>query len=393
MKFIKKSLTLLFLTMLLFSGCGENNSEIKKEHSETEHSGVVGISQASIKKIGLQTEIASLKPFTGFMVIPAKVVVNQDNEAQVGSLVQGRVSKVFAKVGDYVKAGEELMHVEGLEIGEIKAGYIIAKANLGFQKANFERQKKLIEKEVGSQKSFLEAQAEYEKALAEFNAEDKKIHSIGLSDEDVANTAAADAEEHISGILPVKAPISGVIVERNVVIGQLVDGNTNAFRIINISNVCVDGQIYEKDINRITERTNALFTAASYPDEKFSGGVSYIGQTIDEKSRTVTVRAEFKNPEGKLKPQMFGEMHIPVSKNSKSILIPAESVININNADFVFVQSEDSSFEKRPVVVGLNQDELIEIKDGLKENEKVVVKGAFFLKSELMKEELEEDDH
>ncbi|HSR17630.1 MAG TPA: efflux RND transporter periplasmic adaptor subunit, partial [Ignavibacteriaceae bacterium] len=168
---------------------------------------------------------------------------------------------------------------------------------------------------------------------------------------------------------------------------------TNAFKIINTSSVWIDGQIYEKDVNKISEKTNVLFTAASYPGEKFAGRINYIGQTIDEKSRTITIRAEFKNQNGKLKPQMFGEMHIPSDKNLNAILIPAESIIKIDNADFVFVQKEDSAFEKRAIITGAAQDEFVEIKEGLRENEKVVIKGGFFLKSELMKEELEEDEH
>ncbi|MGE5860881.1 MAG: hypothetical protein ACM34J_10020, partial [Ignavibacteria bacterium] len=112
MKFILKSLTILGFILTLIIGCGNNSSGEKKdehpEHAETEHSDIVSISQASIKEIGLKTESISLKQFTGFMNAPAKVIVNQDYEAQVGSLVQGRVQKVFVKVGDYVKAGQEL---------------------------------------------------------------------------------------------------------------------------------------------------------------------------------------------------------------------------------------------------------------------------------------------
>ena len=390
---IKLFFELALVVAVVGIGCGEEKELKREEHKEGEHSPVVKLSQVSIKEIGLQTEIALQKPFTRFITIPAKVLANQDNEAQVGSLVQGRVYKVFVNVGDKVKTGQELMHVEGLEIGEIKAAFLSAKANLEFQKANYERQMTLIEQKIGSQKSFLEAQAEYEKALAEYNAEDKKIHSIGLNDEDIINGNVDRADEHTSGTLPVKSPISGIVVERNVVIGQLVDGMTNAFKIINTSSVWIDGQIYEKDISQVSEKTNAVFTSASYPDEKFNGRIIYIGQTIDENSRTITIRADFNNLNGKLKPQMFGEMKIPTEKNSMTILVPAESVIKINNADFIFVQKDDSTFEKRSVVIGSTQDEMVEIKEGLGEKEKVVVKGSFYLKSELMKEELMEDEH
>ncbi len=373
-----------------FTGCNkaDENSD-KQDQQETQHSNTVILSAASMNQIGLETQPVHLASFTGYLAIPAQVISNQDHEAQVGSLVPGRVATVFVRVGDKVKPGQELMHVEGLEIGEIKAGFLSAKANLDFQKVNFERQKLLIQENIGSQKSFLEAQAEYEKARAEFNAQDKKIHSIGLSDDDVLNDTLEHSDDHTPGKLPVRSPIGGVVVERNVVIGQLVDGATNAFRILNTSSVWIDGQIYEKDLNRIAENSKAIFVSPTYPNEMFHGKVFYIGRTIDEKSRTITVRADFANPTGKLKPQMFGDLEIPSRTSAPAILIPAEALIKIDNADYVFLQQNDSTFARRAVVVGFVHNEQAEIKQGLQENDKVVVKGGFYLKSELMKEELE----
>ncbi|MFA7422064.1 MAG: efflux RND transporter periplasmic adaptor subunit, partial [Melioribacteraceae bacterium] len=279
----------------------------------------------------------------------------------------------------------------GLDVGEIKAGFMIAKAALDYTKANYERQKKLFDEKIGSQKSLLESQAEYEKALAEYKAEDKKIHSVGLSDENV--TDGKIGEEHTSGTLSIKSSINGIVVERNVVIGQLVDATTNAFKVINTNTVWIDGQIYEKDITKINQKTNALFTSSTYMNENFAGRIIYIGQTVDEQSRTITVRGEFTNSNSKLKPQMFGELKIPVSSNEKAIMIPEESVVKETGNDYVFVQTSDTTFEQRKVLTGLSVDNRIEIKEGLKEGEKVVSKGVFYLKSELKKEELEGDEH
>jgi len=397
---MKASLKLLIAVNVLgfiLLGCG-GKEEPKKEESHNEHSELVILSVESIKQIKLETETVSLQPFTGYLTIPAKVITNQDNEAQIGSLVQGRVHQVFVKIGDYVKAGQVLITVEGLDVGEIKAGFLIAKAALDYTKANYERQKKLFDEKIGSQKALLESQAEYEKALAEFNAEDKKIHSVGLSDEDVTDSKMS--EEHTSGTLPIKSSINGVVVERNVVIGQSVDATTNAFKVINTNTVWVDGQIYEKDITKINQKTNVLFTSATYMNEKFYGRIIYIGQTIDEHTRTITIRGEFSNSSYKLKPQMFGELKIPVSSNAKAIMIPEESVIKESGQEYVFVQTSDTTtpnggqaFEKRIVVTGTTSDNRTEIKEGLREGEKVASKGVFYLKSELKKEEIEGDEH
>lgn len=167
----------LLLLMILISvsliGCTENKEGHTDEHNE-EHSDIIILSGESISQIKLETVAVSLQPFSGFLTIPAEVITNQDNEAQIGSLIQGRVHKVFVKVGDYVKNGQLLMTVEGLDVGEIKADYLKAKANYEYAKANYERQKKLYDEKIGSQKSLLEIQAEYEKATAEYRAEDRK---------------------------------------------------------------------------------------------------------------------------------------------------------------------------------------------------------------------------
>ncbi|MCK9426612.1 MAG: efflux RND transporter periplasmic adaptor subunit [Ignavibacteriaceae bacterium] len=388
---MKASIKLLITANVLafaLLGCG-SKEESKNEESQKEQSEVVKLTAESMKQIKLETVTVTFQPFTGYLTIPAKVITNQDNEAQIGSLVQGRVHKVFVRVGDYVKSGQILMTVEGLDIGQIKAGFMIAKAALDYTKANSERQKKLFDEKIGSQKTLLESQAEYEKALAEYKAEDKKIHSVGLSDEDVTDGKAS--EEHTSGTLPIKSSINGVVVERNVVIGQVVDATTNAFKVINTTTVWVDGQIYEKDITKISQKTNALFTSATYQNEKFNGRIIYIGQTVDEQSRTITIRGEFNNANNKLKPQMFGELKIPVGSNAKAIMIPAEAVVKEAEQEYVFVQTSDLSFTQRIVITGSNLDNRIEIKEGLKEGEKVVSKGVFYLKSELKKDELAGD--
>jgi cobalt-zinc-cadmium efflux system membrane fusion protein len=375
---------------LTFYSC-ENMEEEKKEKHHGEHSNTIILSIESINQINLKTELVKNQSFSGYLSVPAKVLTNQNNEAQIGSLIQGRVKNVLVQVGDYVKVGDILMTIEGLEVGEIKANYLIAKANMDYKKANLERHQKLFNEKIVSQKSLLECKAEYEKALAEFNAEDKKIHSIGLRDEDV--TEAKIGDEHISGTLPIKSSISGIVVERNVVIGQFVETTTNAFKVINLNSIWIDGQIYEQDIEKINQETKTHFTTSAFQNEIFTGKIKYIGQTVNEQTRTITVRGEFPNVKNKLKPQMYGELKIPLNTKSNAILIPDESVVTESEKSYVFVQINDTSFEKRNIIVGGLYNNLFEVKKGLREGEKVVSKGVFYLKSELKKDELEGDEH
>lgn len=392
LKRMSSSITVPLALAVVIMGCGKDKNNKEQASDETGHAALVTLTQAVINEVGLKTETISRQPFTKFLRVPAKVLANQDNEALVGSLVQGRVCKVFVRAGDYVKAGQELMQVEGLEIGEIKAGFISARANLEYQRSNYERQKKLFEQNVGAQKNLLETQNEYEKARAEYNAEKNRINAIGLTDSEVIDGKSDRSDEHGSGTLPVKSPISGVVVERNVVIGQLIEATTTAFKIINLSSVWVDGQIYEKDAGKINNKTAAEFFASSFPEEPFKGKVTYIGQVIDEKTRTITLRTEFNNTAGKLKPQMFGELRIPGENNPAALLVPAEALVKIDNADYLFIQKDDTAFEKTPVTVCCAQNEIVEVTKGIKEGDNVVVKGSFYLKSELMKASLGEGE-
>jgi len=381
-------LIILFTAVALLAGCNKKE-EVKEENKTSKNSDVVKITLATQKQIKLQVETAALQEISGSFNIPAKVITNQDNEAQVGSLIQGRVKKIFARVGDFVKEGQTLMTIEGLDIGTIKANFLKANSNLEYAKTNYERLKKLFGENIGSQKSLTESRTEYEKAQAEYSAEEKKIIAVGLKPQEVLSVK--HSEDKSSGVLSVKAPISGVITERNVVTGQYLDASANAFKIINIQNVWIDGQIYEKDINKVNKRTDINFTSTVYPGIKFNGRVIYIGETIDPQTRTITIRGSFSNPGNKLKPQMFGELNIPLDKDTKAIAVPQESVIQEAGQSYVFIQVNDTTFRKRIITPGFSFDGKIEIREGLKEGEKLVSNGVFYLKSELKKDELEGD--
>jgi membrane fusion protein, heavy metal efflux system len=380
-------LTIVIAFMMLATLLSCRRGENEKPETTRERADVVTLSSAALREMHFEITRVQAVPFHAMLVVPAKVITNQNNEALVGSLVQGRVSRLHAKAGDHVSAGQILMTVDGLEIGSIKAAYLKAKANLDYAEADLRRHKSLNDQNVGSKQSFLEAQAEHEKARAEFNAEDKKIHAIGLTDDDVLKS---NGNDHSAGTLPIRSPISGVIVERSVVLGQLVDATTNAFRIVNTATVWVDGRMPEKDANAVMEKSSVQFTTSSNPNEVFTGNIQYIGAVLDEQTRSLTVRAEFVNKSGALKPLMFGELRIPSGAGHTAILLPAEAIMRDGGKQYVFVQRNDSTFEKRPVTTGANQDALIEITAGLSEGDPVVVKGAFYIKSDLKKEELGE---
>jgi cobalt-zinc-cadmium efflux system membrane fusion protein len=376
---------------IIIWGCGDRNETASEEHADSGEQSGIALSKSALEKIDIQTVQVRSSKLRGTLTVPAKVIADQNNEAQIGSLVQGRVHKIFKNLGDYVKAGEPLMQIEGLEIGEIKSQFLKAKAQLVFTEANLKRQNSLYEQNAGSQKALNEAQAEYDKALAEFNAEDKRIHSVGLTDEDMEKEAK-NSSGHDAGTLTIKSPISGVITERNVVLGQFIDASAISFRIINTSSLWVEGQVYENDIQSIGGKPEIVFAASSLPKQEFKGRVFFIGQIVDEHTRTIPVRAEISNKAGMLRPQMFGSMKVELSGSSKGIVIPTETIIKDKTENYIFIAINDTAFTKREVVLGAEINGHTEIISGISDGEQVVVKGSFFLKSEMMKDSLAEEE-
>jgi len=389
---MKNLIITIFITIFI-SGCGKVENESKKDTGsksmEKEKTETVILSKESQEQINLGTEIVKEEQYSEFIKIPAVVVTDQNYEAQVGPIVAGRVKKVFANVGSYVNAGQTLMLIEGLEIGVLKADFLKAKTTLNFTEQEYNRQKSLSEQNAGSQKNLISSKTEYEKAVAEFNAMDKKIHSIGLKDEDIINDKN---ELHSAGDLAIKSPISGVIVERNVVVGQYTESSFIAFRILNTKSLLVDGQIYESDYNKLGNSKSVEFKTSSLPNEVFLCDITYKGQLIDEKTRTIKIRAKVNNPRNKLLPQMFGDLIIKSSENKKSIFVSSSTIHKDNEQSFVFIQVNDSTFKMIEVKTGVELDEKVEIISGLRENEKIVTNGVFELKSELLKESFGEGE-
>ncbi|RPH31385.1 efflux RND transporter periplasmic adaptor subunit, partial [bacterium] len=329
----------LFVTLALtlpmagiFAGCSAHSGDdkpvapAKSERPE----GEVTINTATASDLGVTLVEVKRKTVQARLLITARLLPNQDREAVVGSLVQGRVNRVLVNAGDQVRKGQELMLIEGLEIGEIKAAFIKAKAHLRYAESAARRQRLLHEQNIGSEKALLEAEAEFEKARAEYTAEDRTIHSVGLSDSDVekfVNDGGDSASSHVGGLLPIRAPLSGVVAERNVIQGQHVDATTNAFRIIDTGVLWADGQMNERDLDAQVAGGPATLTVTALPGRAFKGNIIFVSPVVDSQTRTVTVRAAISNSGGVLKPNMFGELRIGAGRERKALMIPENAVM------------------------------------------------------------------
>ncbi len=177
------------------------------------------------------------------------------------------------------------------------------------------------------------------------------------------------------------SPISGVVVDRHVVIGDDVDPSQHLFEVADLTEVLAIGQVFEGQIGQVAIGQKVRVEVPSYPGELSEGVIERLGSTLDEESRTLGVFARVRNPEGRLRPHMRASMSLITSGGSRALAIPKAALLGEGGQRFAFVQSEDrpDRFERRELVVGVSDDRYVEVVAGLAPGERVVIEGNYSL--------------
>jgi multidrug efflux pump subunit AcrA (membrane-fusion protein) len=203
--------------------------------------------------------------------------------------------------------------------------------------------------------------------------------------------ALVQTPELLGKPLEVKSPIDGVITDRKSTAGELLSKETQIYTVSEPADLWVLAEIKERDIGAVKEGQDSVFTVLAYPGEQFGGKVVRVGNRVEEASRTLEVRIEVSNADGRLKPGMFADVEIVTTVQENVLLIPDSAMQTDGDNQIVFVALDGTRFEKRIVTIGLERHGLVQILQGIKPDEKVVTDGSFILKSEMLKGEMEAD--
>ena len=172
----------------------------------------------------------------------------------------------------------------------------------------------------------------------------------------------------------VTAPVSGVVNDRPVTIGDSVEPNTELFHIVDLSQVIVVAQVYEEDVGKLKLGQQARISALSYPTNEFMGKVSFIGLELDPDTRTLPVWLTVDNPDGQLRADMFVKAALLLAKNSAVLTVPKSAMLEEGGEKFVFVRTGDT-FDRVDIQAGAEDDRNVEVKDGLVPGDEVVTQG------------------
>ena len=232
--------------------------------------------------------------------------------------------KLFAGQGSAVRKGQRLASLVSADIDEAEAEYLKALADLEnanrtsaaevkFNQANYDRNKLLFDKEITARKNLQQAEHDLElakataanaTASAKVAVSNARRHLLILGLSDSAIDSLAKKQNLGSSVFALTAPISGVVVERNGSIGATVGTDANLFKIIDLSSVWIDASVFEKDLERVRLGQAVKVTIPAFPESTFYGKVILISSVVDPETRTVQVRTEVANRDGRLKPDM-----------------------------------------------------------------------------------------
>ena len=311
----------------------------------------IAIDPVTTQNMGIRTAAVTRGALHRTIRTVGTVDYNETGLADVTTKFKGWIEKLYVDTtGQQVHKGDPLFEIYAPELYSAQREYLLALES------------------TGSGNESLKASAL------------TKLKFFDISDEQIAEL---DHARQARKTLRIQAPIDGVVVEKMVTAGQMVDAGMKLYRLADLGLVWVQAQIYEQDLAYIKLGQEATVTLAYLPDREFRGRVTYVYPSVDEKTRTARVRMEFHNPAFFLKPGMFATVRVACELEASVLLVPDMAVLRSGEKNTVFVALAGGKFEPRTITLGpRSENDLYQVLEGLKEGERVVTSGQFMLDSE-----------
>jgi cobalt-zinc-cadmium efflux system membrane fusion protein len=376
------------VALALLMGCHgqpqdhDDHDEAAEDRHE-EPAGVVRVSEIGVERSGISTTPVRRELLVGGVDVPAEVQLNPNRTAHVTPMVTGQIDEVHVSLGDSVKDKQALATMRSVALGEARSAVANARAEVEVARANFVRQEELKREGIGSERAYLEAQGDLRSAESNLAAANERLQVYG-------------GRKGAGSTTVIRSPLDGTVIERHATKGEIVSDGSSLFLVSDLSRVWVVGRVYEQDVSAAKVGAPAVVSLQAYPGRSWKGEVSYVSHTLDPHTRTLDIRVELDNPDGILRPGLFGRIALsPEGEGATPVLVVSEGAVQrIEGQPLVFVATgEPGVFRPTLVTLGAHARGLVEVRDGLAEGDQVVVSGAFTLKSELLRSRLSEGDH
>jgi len=339
-------------------------------------------SEESAAKAGVVMGTPDVQPMGDGVSCLAEFAFNQNKLTKITSLARGVVKSVEVDLGSRVEKGDLLATLTSATIGEAQGAYLQALAEDELRETILERQRSLLDQRISSERDFQETKAAHDVSTAAVRQARQWLLVLGF---DELQIQALTRQQSTPGVLELRAPFAGEIVERTAVQGAVVAEAESLFTLTDTAVLWATVNIPESQVSRVSTGQTVELTVESRPGQTFVGTLTWVSPTVDDRTRMVQGRVEVPNAAGHLKAQMFARARITTEHTDRAVVVPLSAVHNVTGTTVVFVQSfDDDLFEARPVTLGAKHDGQVEIVAGLRAHESVAVAGGFALKSQLL---------
>ena len=388
--------TLSLLGCILLSGCRAAENSPSAESSEVRSR--QADDQVTLTARAQAEQHISVAPAeTGKSVssyqAKGRIVLPDNAIWRVGVLAEGLIERVNANLGDYVKPGEVLAQMHSHDVHEARAAYANAVAERtrllaaeALAQNNYERSQRLYALKAESVMQVEDAKQQVTNAQsatreADNNVQMEEAHLrdiLGINPEQIDGSESAE-------LIPIKAPASGRILQKNVTPGATISTSTDAFVIGDLSRLWMLASVDAAMLAQLRVGQHATVIVPDVPGATYSGVIGNLGQEFDPTTHLIQVRIVIGHPDGRLRPEMLANADFSVSSGTPTLLAPREAVQQVNGQDVVFVQIAPDRFRVQAVELGEIVDDKILVQHGLNAGDKVIAHGSFIAKSELLK--------
>lgn len=317
--------------------------------------------------------------------VSGKLDFDEQRLTRIGATVVGRVTDIEAILGQTVKPGVMLARINSTELGQAQLAYLKARASGDLNRRALERARVLYESDVIAAAELQRRENESLISAAEARASADQLKVLGMSTASISRLATTGAIDSYS---PVVASAPGVVVERKVTQGQVVQPSDALFTVADLSKLWAIARVPEQQASQVVVGQTITVEIAALGNERFTGKLIFVGDTVDPDTRTVMVRTEIQNQDRRLKPAMLANMLIESAPRER-LAVPSTAIVRENDADHVFVVSAPSQFRLTKVTLGPENKGFRPLLSGIKEGDSIVTEGAFHLNNERNRKALE----
>ncbi|HEY1498366.1 MAG TPA: efflux RND transporter periplasmic adaptor subunit [Acidobacteriaceae bacterium] len=336
------------------------------------HANQAPVQTPTPKEQAIETTTVHPQQVTSELVLPARIMANPTDMVHIYPLISGRVLSLSILPGQTVTKGQKLGTLQSSDAAQARADFEKARIEAARADLQLNRAKELMQHEVMAQRDYDDLKALDDQDHSELERARQALHVLGFNENDT------------SDVVPITAPISGVVLDVGTGPGELqrsLDNATAIATIANIDSVWAVGDLYPRDQGSIRVGDKTEITVNGYSDLTLHGPIQNISDAVDPVSLTLKVRVVLPNPGHRLKPQMYATMTV-AGRQRNIIVVPATAVVQNGHDVFVFVETAPGKYERRTVTLGETRADTDEITQGLNDGDKVVSSGAELLRAE-----------